>query len=150
MFGEAAGRLIATHPMNSELRELETILCPPNGTPRRTVEQVYGKPAKYDNIADFYFYDVSSRLSLCVLYHEEKVREGGFWHGKIRELEPSVNTVPGREIPSGPPLSYGDLLLDLQQKVDNLGDALATLQSKRVPIPWHPWRADAPNDPPHQ
>ena len=148
MSGEAAYRLIAVHPLNGELRELEMIVLPPKDTPRRSVEQVYGQPVEKNGKTGFYDYKLGNRI-ITVAYWQEKVQGAEFHHPGLRYHETIIiNAPPGTKFAPPPVLSYTDLLFDLQQKVDDLGDALATIQSKRISIPWHPWRGDAPPSPP--
>jgi hypothetical protein len=148
--GEAADRLIAVHRLNAELRELEMIILPPKDTPRESVERVYGPPVERNGKTGFYDYKLGDRI-ITVAYWQEKVRGAEFHYPGLRDHESNmINAPPGTKPAPRPVLSYMDRLFDVQQKVDDLGDTLATIQSKRISIPWHPWRADAPPSPPSE
>jgi hypothetical protein len=146
--GEAADRLIAVNPLNAELRELEMIVLPPKDTPRKSVERVYGQPVERNGKTGFYDYKLGDRI-ITIAYWQEKVQGAVFHHARLRYHETNLLNAPPGTKPAPPPvLSYTDLLFDLQRKVDDLGDALAVLQTRKISIPWHPWRGELPPSPP--
>ena len=105
--GEAADRLIAVHPLNGELRELEMIVLPPKDVPRRSVELVYGKPVERNGKTGFYDYKLGNRI-ITVAYWQEKVQGAVFQYPGLRYHETIIiNAPPGTKFTAPGAIVHG-------------------------------------------